>query len=142
MTVYACPDCIFHTVEIDAAIVHEQQTRHRPADEVKNAPEPVFAVGDHVRAVAVPGGFPTPRPEVPGLTVTTVRLMVTRETGPQALAPYWRVTAHAADRIQYVEGAERFFAPEEHSEQPPPVEGADYDHKPGKMQAKLPWRKA
>lgn len=111
MTVYNCPDCPFNTREVDAAIVHEQSAGHHPADEVKDAPAPLFALGDKVKAVALPGGFPEAVPERPGLTVTSLRLIAPRETGPNALKPYWRVTAHGAG-LSYVEGAERFFESE------------------------------
>lgn len=63
-----------------------------------------FAVGDKVAAVALPDAFPNPRARVDGLTVTNVRLIECSH-----IAAYYRVTAHASDGYQYVEGAERFF---------------------------------
>ena len=66
---------------------------------------PRFAVGDHVMARALTNSFPTSRPEVRGLVVTTVTLV-------HKPRPYFRVMAVAPDGFGYVEGAERFFEPE------------------------------
>jgi len=70
-----------------------------------------FKIGDKVAAIALLGGFPTPRPRVDGLTVTRVTFVSPaypeRHT---AIAPYWRIQAEKdTGDCRLVEGAERFF---------------------------------
>ena len=66
-------------------------------------PQPKCAVGDKVSAIALPDGFPEPRPRIDGLTVVNVRLVESA-----TLAPYYRITAHGAG-LATVEGAEFHF---------------------------------
>jgi hypothetical protein len=66
-------------------------------------PQPKFTVGDKVSAIALPNGFPKPRPRIDGLTVVDVRLIECA-----TLAPYYRITAHGAG-LATVEGAEFHF---------------------------------
>jgi len=69
-----------------------------------------FEVGDAVAAVAIPNGFPKPRPRINGLYVTDVRLIpgTFRPDGSADLAPYYRVTARD-NGLGIVEGAEFHF---------------------------------
>jgi hypothetical protein len=69
--------------------------------------QPQFKIGDRVKAVAIPDGFPKPAKEVRGLIVASVT-----KHGGKTMPPYYRLQAEAIDRYQEtisVEGAERFF---------------------------------
>ncbi len=69
--------------------------------------ESIFRVGDRVKALACPNGFPKPTTEVSGLVVRDVRLIESSH-----IAPYYRVAAYAINYpapVEMVEGAERFF---------------------------------
>lgn len=65
---------------------------------------PKFKQGQAVVAVALPNGFPSPREEMPGLTISEARL-VRGVTIPD----YYRYTAVDRDGYLRIEGAERFF---------------------------------
>ena len=62
-----------------------------------------FTVGDKVRRIGFVDCFGKQNPEVPGLTVQSVRKI-------DNSAPHIRVVAIGADGFGYYEGAERFFA--------------------------------
>lgn len=79
-------------------------------------PTPRFAIGDHVYAVAMPNGIPSPCPERRGLVITSHRLInPSSPDSPSPLAPYWRYEAERRTNCTFdhnthsVEGAERFF---------------------------------
>ena len=69
--------------------------------------QPIFKLGDRVKAVALPDAFPSPRAEHCGLTVTRIR----RIDSSFSLPVYYRIVAEGHNA--YYEGAERFFAPEQ-----------------------------
>lgn len=83
-------------------------------------PMPRFAIGDHVKAVAIPNGIPQPCSEKRGFVVVSRRIIgPSMPNTPQALAPYWRYevnrrTDYTHDHDTHtIEGAERFFKPED-----------------------------
>jgi len=63
-----------------------------------------FAIGEKVKAIALPDAFPSVRPAVPNLTVESIRLIES-----ESIPSYFRVLARASDGFGYVEGSERFF---------------------------------
>jgi hypothetical protein len=72
-------------------------------------PQPAFEVGDVVAAVALPEGWPHPRPRIAPLVVKQVEFIECR-----SLESYYRVLAEGVSNTRVtVEGAERFF---EHTE--------------------------
>lgn|SRR3990167_4603186 len=70
-----------------------------------------FRIGDRVKAIALPNGFPRPRPEVTDLVVTRVKTF-----RPAGMKPYQRVRAESCQQpYKCIEGAAQFFALEEAS---------------------------
>ena len=66
-----------------------------------------FNVGDHVKAIAFVDCFGKSIPEVSCLVVESIT-----EHARMGMEPYYRVMARPADGLGYIEGAERYFAPE------------------------------
>jgi hypothetical protein len=97
---------------VECATCHE--TRHDAA--MRSAlgrfgcacPQPVFKVGDKVKAVSFTSCFNEFVPEVPGLVVAEVR-MIAASSRRDSLKPYFRVTAADVHGFPRVEGAERYF---------------------------------
>jgi hypothetical protein len=72
-----------------------------------NTPTPRFHLGQMVKAVAFVDCFNFYRAETPNLIVTDMKL-----TTGVGISPYWRVKAESLTDHGYVEGAERYFAPQ------------------------------
>ena len=73
---------------------------------------PKFQIGDRVKAIAFTDCFNKTIPEKSGLIVKSVRLVEPTVPG-DTMKPYYRIEAHEAHGLGYVEGAERFFEAEE-----------------------------
>lgn len=68
-----------------------------------------FQIGQKVKAVAFVDCFGKQVAETLGLTVESVKLIVS-DVPMDTLKPYYRVLARAESGFGYIEGAERFFA--------------------------------
>lgn len=66
--------------------------------------KPRYKQGQAVVAVALPNGFPSPREEMRGLTISSSRLVECK-----TIKPYYRYTAVDRDGRLRIEGAETFF---------------------------------
>lgn len=67
--------------------------------------QPLFTIGQRVKAVSFTDCFGKFVAETPDLAVTEIRLVE-----GSSIQSYFRVKAEKPDGFQYIEGAERYFA--------------------------------